>query len=217
VCPYFELHGTWIEGRRQKSGPITTDVLDKIGLTTKEITWNIAVANIKSFDYTFEEGDRIEAALQLRGNDTTRHTLEGRVTAERETSAGAEEQIHSFSAPCRSREPSREFPGDPHPLLRAAGTHVRPDESRERIAQADSRLADNVEWRGLNLPGERLILNPKSKWATYVLERSKLGPFGGTDNRHTPWNMFATLLVGPDAASAEHHAMGLVDDCSDGF
>ena len=29
----------------------------------------------------------------------------------------------------------------------------------------------------LKLPPERQILNPKSSWARYVLERAKLGPF----------------------------------------
>ena len=49
-----------------------------------------------------------------------------------------------------------------------------------------------------------------------MLERAKLGPFPGSDSRNYPSYLFASLLVGKDADSADHHSLGLVDDISDG-
>src|SRR5258705_7342352 len=81
VCPYFELHGTWTENGRHKSGPVTAQVLDKFGVKPKDIAWDIHCAQLKAFHYTYDDADRIDAMLQLRGDDTTRHTLEGRSPA----------------------------------------------------------------------------------------------------------------------------------------
>jgi len=216
VCPYYELHGTWIERGEEKSGPITTTLLKKMGLGTKDITWDINAANLKSFDYTFEEGDRITAALKLRGDDTTRHTLEGRSPRNAKHPLVPKDAFIPFGA-IQIARPTAEFPEIRLRFYAPQGHTFGPTNLEKRIAKANAGIEENREWRRLNLPPERLILNPRSKWATWVLERSRLGPFRGTDYRHTPWNMFATFLVGPDENNAEYHAMGLVDDCADGL
>src|SRR5262249_45709466 len=41
VCPYFELHGTWTEGRGDVSGPITKSVLERFGIGVRDIRWDV--------------------------------------------------------------------------------------------------------------------------------------------------------------------------------
>ncbi|HYM62910.1 MAG TPA: hypothetical protein VEZ11_18635 [Thermoanaerobaculia bacterium] len=217
VCPYFELHGTWHEDGREKSGPITTTLLDKLKLTTKDIQWQVHVANLKSFDYTFEEGDRIEAVLNLRGDDTARHTLEGRSPRKARRPLVPKGAFIPYGS-VQIAKPGGEFREIRLRFYAPAGLTYGPSDYEKRMAKANVKLPGNREWRRLKLPPERLILNPRSAWATWVLEQATLGPFPkGTDFRHTPWTMFATLLVGKDANSAENHALGLVDDMSDGL
>lgn len=215
VCPYFELHGAWIVKGRKASGPITRDVLKRLGLAPKDIAWNIHVANLKSYDYTFKKGDRIDAVLQLNGADTKRHTLEGRSPKNTKRPLVPKGAFVPLGA-VQIANPSDDFPEIRLRFYAPGGHTYAPTNLATRIAHLDHKLADNREWRELVIPPERRILNPKSSWATFVLERSTLGPFGGSDVRHLPWNMFATLLVGPNADSAENHALGLVDDTGDG-
>ena len=49
-----------------------------------------------------------------------------------------------------------------------------------------------------------------------MLERSTLGPFKGDDARNLPAYLFAFLRVGGDEDTAQYHALGMVDDVSDG-
>lgn len=216
VCPFFELHGEWKEGRTKKWGPITTALLANLGITTKDIVWEIDVANLKSFDYTFEEGDRVEARLKLRGDDTTRHALEGRSPKTARHPLVPRDRFIPFGQ-VQIAKPSEAFPEIRLRFYAPPGLTYGPENLNQRIARANLKLPDNREWRELKLPKERLFLNPKSAWATWVLERAKLGPFHGTDFRHTPTNMFAVILVGDNEDTAENHAMGLVDDCTDGL
>lgn len=216
VCPYFELHGTWTEGGRDKSGPVTAPLLDRLGIKLSNITWHIHCANLKAFQYTYEDGDRIEAVLQLRGDDTVRHTIEGRSLAGVKQPLVPKGEFVPFGAVQVAR------PNDAYPEIRLrfyapAGHTFAPTDYDERIKDADMKLASNREWRNLKPPPERKILNPKSRWATFVLERAKLGPFKNLDMRNFPIMLFAFLQVGKSEDTAESHALGLADDISDGI
>jgi hypothetical protein len=215
VCPYFELHGTWTEGSKETSGPITLGLLKRLKLSPGDLTWDVHFANLKSHDYTYEEGDRIDAKLTLDGDDTTRHTLEGRSPAKAKQPLVPKGAFVPMGA-VQIAKPSAAFPEIRLRFYAPAGLTYGPKNLPQRIKKANMRIDENKEWRDLKLPPERLILNSKSAWAKYVMERSPLGPFFGNDNRHAPWNMFAVLLVGPDGNSAENHALGLVDDTGDG-
>jgi len=221
VCPYFELHGTWTENGRRKSGPVTAQVLDKFGVKPKDIAWDIHCAQLKAFHYTYDDADRIDAVLQLRGDDTTRHTLEGRSPARAKQPLVPKGAFVPLGAVQVAR-PSKDHPEIRLRFYAPAGLCYGPTDVDQRIAKADFKLRDqdgsrpNLEWKELKLPPERQILNPKSSWARYVLERAKLGPFPGSDSRNYPSYLFAGLLVGQDADSADHHGLGLVDDISDG-
>jgi hypothetical protein len=77
VCPFFELHGEWSEGGELFRGPITEEVLGKFGKSNKDLKWRISVANLKPFHFTLVKDDQIFASIELNGNDTIRHDLNG--------------------------------------------------------------------------------------------------------------------------------------------
>ena len=228
VCPYFELHGTWRDGGKTVSGPVTRDLLAKFGLKPRDISWSVHCTQLKAFHYTYDDDDRIDAALELRGDDTARHTIEGRSPAQARQPLVPKGQSIPLGAVQLAR-PSDDYPEIRLRFYAPPGHTYGPTNIDERIRKADRKLPDNAEWRSLKLPPERKILNPRSSWATYVLERATLGPFHGTDARNFPQPfrdtdarnypnfLFAFLLVGNDEDDAEHHALGLVDDISDGI
>jgi hypothetical protein len=215
VCPFFELHGDWTKDGVAHSGPVTVTLLGQLGIGVGQISWDVHVASLKSFDYTFEPGDRIDAILRLAGTDTKRHVLEGRSPKGTKQPLVPADAFVPLGA-VQIAQPSKPFPEIRLRFYAPPGHTFGPTNLARRIEHADRKLVDNREWADLRIPPERQILNPKSKWATFVLERSKLGPFFGSDVRHAPWNMFATLLVGANADIAQNHALGLVDDTSDG-
>lgn len=78
ICPFFEVHGTWtIDGQRH-SGAITTKELDAFDLTPGNVRWTVEVANLKAHQRTRALGDRIEAKVEIPGNEHTRRPLQGR-------------------------------------------------------------------------------------------------------------------------------------------
>jgi hypothetical protein len=70
VCPFFELHGEWMTADgTAESGPITPQVLGMFGLTARDLTWEVEVANLKAFHYTLVPDDRIVATVELSGRN----------------------------------------------------------------------------------------------------------------------------------------------------
>ena len=203
VCPYFELHGTWTEGRKETSGPITTRVLERLGLGPADLTWYVHFANVKSHDYTYEHGDRIDALLKLNGADTKRHTLKGGSPSKARQPLVPKGKFIPMGA-VQIAKPGGEFPEIRLRFYAPPGHTFGPTNMKKRIRKGNFKLDENREWRDFELPAERLILNPKSAWANYVMEQSQLGPFPENDLRHAPWNMFATLLVGTGQDNTEN-------------
>jgi hypothetical protein len=173
VCPYFELHGTWTHGDRKYSGPITKAVLASQKIDISDIGWNIHVAQLKAFHYTYDDGDRIDALLHLAGTDTKRHTLEGRSPSSAKQPLVPKNAFVPLGA-VQVAAPSRAFPEIRLRFYAPPGLVYAPSNFAQRIRDADFRLEANREWRALNLPKERCFLNPKAAWAKYILERSTL-------------------------------------------
>jgi hypothetical protein len=216
VCPYFELHGTWTHDGRKHSGQITRAVLASQRIDISDISWDIHVAQLKAFHYTYDNGDRIDALLHLSGTDTKRHPLEGRSPSNAKQPLVPKDGFVPLGA-VQVAAPSRAFPEIRLRFYAPAGLVYAPSNFAGRIRDADFRLAGNREWRALKIPKERRFLNPKATWAKYILERSTLGPWSGTDSRNIPALLFAYLEVGPNEDIADHHGLGLVDDVSDGI
>jgi hypothetical protein len=220
VCPYFELHGTWSEGRRDVSGPVTKTVLDRCGIRLSDIRWEVHCAQLKAFHYTYDDGDRIDARLRLRGDDTARHALEGRSPATAKNPLVPKRTFVPLGA-VQIAQLTDEYPDVRLRFYAPPGHVYGPTDIDQRIRRSNPRLGDdneNRQWRELNLPAERKILNPRSRWATYNLDRSKLGPFSPDDSRNYPALLFAFVLVeGSDPTNPDHRSLGIVDDISDGL
>lgn len=69
VCPFFELHGEWMEGDRIEKGPVTPNVLRRFGYGPESLRWSVRLANLKAFHRTRSFGDRIDGIVQIDGND----------------------------------------------------------------------------------------------------------------------------------------------------
>ncbi|HSK39812.1 MAG TPA: hypothetical protein VK943_08585, partial [Arenibaculum sp.] len=55
VCPFFELHGEWVEGGEVRTGPVTEDILTRFGPPIDgraprlcDVVWDVVVANLKA-------------------------------------------------------------------------------------------------------------------------------------------------------------------------
>src|ERR1700704_2510446 len=167
VCPYFELHGTWTHNGRTHSGQITTAVLASQKLEISDISWDIHVAQLKAFHYTYDDGDRIDGLLHLSGTDTKRHTLEGRSPSSTKPPLVPKSAFVPLGA-VQVAAPSSAFPEIRLRFYAPAGLVYAPSNFAERIRDADFRLAANREWRTLKIPKERRFLNPKAAWAKYI-------------------------------------------------
>jgi hypothetical protein len=218
VCPYFEVHGDWIENGETQSAPITKAVLEKHGIKPSDIVWDIHVAQLKAFHFTYDRDNRIDAVIKIHGDDTNRRTLEGYSPKGSKQPLVLPGKFVPLGA-VQVAQPNAEFPEIRLRFYAPAGYAYGPTNLDQRIAKADFTLRPNKKWIKLKLPPERKILNPKSSWARFVLESSELGPFTGTDSRTFPDSMFAFLLSGGDGDEdeAEHHGLGLIDDISDGL
>lgn len=78
ICPFFELHGSWVIDGVRGDGPITTEVLDAFDLTPADVQWKVEVANLKAHHCTRAEDDRIDATVEVAGNQHQKRPLEGR-------------------------------------------------------------------------------------------------------------------------------------------
>ncbi|MFB6616241.1 hypothetical protein ACIGFK_04360 [Streptomyces sp. NPDC085524] len=193
ICPFFELHGTWTsaDGERHTGEPVTVAVLAEFGLGLADVRWTVDVANLKAHQCTGSPGDRIEAAVELLGDDHRPHPLEGR----------APEGVALPLVP-----PGRHVPLGSVQLPRPGGGFP---ELRLRFTPATgavygpTNLGDRTE-RYL-LPPERLFLAPDAAWCKFTLSNA-------TDSRTNPEGLFAgsTPLDGGVC-------LGLVDDVCDGL
>ncbi len=226
VCPFFELHGTWELGGNQHSGPITAQVLSDNGLTPGDISWTVALGNLKAFHFTLNEGDRLSASVTISGDDTGRKTLEGQSP----TGPGIEPLIlPGQSLPMGDVQLARlddpEFPEVRMRFFPPAGVTYGPTNLAERISAFANLINSNNErvnadWDGFDLPAARKIVNPASRWASLVLNEEGPPPIGPGDPRNAPGGLSASqieLRGQPPNVRGADVSLGLVDDVSDGL
>ncbi|MFD3838558.1 hypothetical protein ACFWWC_20205 [Streptomyces sp. NPDC058642] len=190
ICPFFEVHGSWVIDGVRAEGPITTEVLDAFGLTPADVQWTVEVANLKAHQCTRADDDRIDATVKVAGNQHRKRPLEGRSpeTASRPlVPPGRHIPLGSVQIP----RPSAEFPELRLRFTPAAGLVYGPT----NLPQLTPRYP---------LPAEQLFLSPNSRWCEF-----KAVPF---DPRTAPSGLFA-------GASEEdgETSFGLVDDVCDGL
>lgn len=218
VCPFFELHGTWEANGNEQSGPITAKVLQDNGFSLSDLLWTVELGNLKAHHFTLNEGDKVSANITLSGDDTTRHTLEGRSP----TGPGIEPLILPGEFLPMGEVQLGQAGDQNFPELRLrfyppAGVTYGPTNLSGRVANS---AEFNAEWIGFNLPSERLIINPNSRWATLDLDNEGPAPIGAGDPRNAPGGLSATLVESTGQlpnSGPSRISMGLVDDVSDGL
>ena len=189
VCPFFELHGSWTQGDKRSSGPITDAVLDAHGLSRQDVRWQVQVANLKPFHMTLDDGDRLEALVELRGDETERRALEGRTPGAPAEPLVAQDRSIGLGAVQLTR-PAADFPE-----LRLRFSAPR------GLVYGPTDLAQRPAGEPFGISAERLVVNPRSAWAQFELSPD--------DSRTNPGGLFAT--------DDDGRSLGLVDDVSDGI
>ncbi|MBT2412045.1 hypothetical protein J7I94_15955 [Streptomyces sp. ISL-12] len=190
VCPYFELHATWTSGGERRTGPLTEAVLAESGLSPADLCWRVAVANLKAYHYTQATGDRVEAHAEVRGDDHTRHALDGtspQDDARPLVPSGAGLPLGAVQLPA----PNAALPELRLRFTPGAGAVYGPTDLATR--------AQGTEYR---LPPERLILNRDAVWCGFPLQNIS------DDPRTVPGGLFAGAEL--------EESLGLVDDVCDG-
>ena len=205
VCPYFELHGRWTHGGETSEGPITKTVLDDLGIEPGLVSWRIRLANLKAYQFTLSEGDRLTCDETVPGDRTDRVPL---ALAATQGDAATRILPNGVAIPVGAVQvarPTNEFPELRMRFYPPKGLVYGPTDLLERIAAHPNP----GEWQGFDLPG-RLIVNPSSAWPNYVLGQDVGPPFVPQDGRKTPTGIHA--VFSPDRTS-----LGLVDDVTDGI
>lgn len=188
VCPFFELYGDWTEADgKQRSGPVTTEVLASFGFSPADLKWTVRVANLKACHLTGANGDRVGAEFELSGDSTARRSLSG------SSPRSAERPLvpHGTEFPLGSVQltlPNAAFPEFRLRFTPAAGWVYGPTDFGARS-------------KTFVLSPERLILNPEAAWCRFTI------PEGG-DPRTNPAGLFARDEQGV--------SLGLLDDVCDG-
>ncbi|MEU7725760.1 hypothetical protein AB0B78_11010 [Streptomyces sp. NPDC040724] len=192
ICPFFEVHGSWVIDGVRGDGPITTEVLDAFGLTPADVRWKVEVANLKAHHCTRAEDDRIDAAVEVAGNQHQKRPLEGRSpqsAARPLVPPGRHVPLGSVQIP----QPSAAFPELRLRFTPAAGLVYGPT----NLTQHTTRYP---------LPAEQLFLSPDSRWCEFR-ETNDDG-----DPRTAPSGLYAGASEEDGGTS-----FGLVDDVCDGL
>ncbi|WAZ19207.1 hypothetical protein STRCI_000241 [Streptomyces cinnabarinus] len=190
ICPFFEVHGTWVIDGVRDDGPITTEVLDAFGLTPADVQWKVEVANLKAHQCSRAEDDRIDAAVEVAGNQHEKRPLEGRSpqgAARPLVPSGRHIPLGAVQIP----RPSADFPELRMRFTPAAGLVYGPTDLLQRTDRYP-------------LPAERLFLSANSRWCEFRAVRF--------DPRTAPSGLYAGASLQDGGTS-----FGLVDDVCDGL
>ena len=187
VCPFFELHGEWESEGKTIQGPITKGLLAGWGIPLEHLRWTVHAGNLKPFHMTQDEDCRIEAKVQIAGNDVAPKVLRGK------SPVGAEQPL---------------IPQDRSISLGVVrltkATEVYP-ELRLRFIPAKGKFYGppdlGNQWEGVDIPKEQLFINPKSSWVGFATTAQ--------DRRTQPGFLFA----GADLPGST--SLGMVDDVCD--
>jgi hypothetical protein len=188
VCPFFELHARWSDPQGNVTeGPVTEDLLALHGLGLQHLTWTVKVANLKPFNMVQDPDTRIDAIIEITGDDHASHELQGRAPE------GAEDPLvptdrHIPLGHVRLIKPSHEFPEVRLRFTPAKGIFYGPTNLKER-------------WKNVVLDTQFLFLNQNSKWCSWQP--------ADDDPRGTPGGQYAQ-----DDGAVSY---GMVDDVCDGI
>jgi hypothetical protein len=174
VCPFFELHGEW-DGQQAGKTAITRQVLEAAGLKLSSLVWRMAHANLKASSLTNDDGDRIEANLEIGGEDFTRHTLLGRSPANAATPLVPKDRPIPMGK-LQVIQPTAEYPEVRVRFYAPPGHAYGPTNLTDRLTKTSGLIDKIISWTSMNkdwktfeLPAERCTLNPSSAWPKYQI------------------------------------------------
>lgn len=176
VCPFFELHGEWEGQDAGRDGTrITEDILKRAGLGLSSLVWKISHANHKAFSLTGDDGDRVEASLEIKGDDFKRHDLLGR------SPAGAATPLVPNDRPIpmgklQAIKPTASYPEIRVRFFAPPGHAYGPTDLKDRLTKTTGLIdtiiswtSMNKDWKSFDLPSERCTLNAGSAWPKYKI------------------------------------------------
>jgi len=181
VCPFFELHGEWVEEGRLSSGPITPEILKKFGKSAHDLKWKVEVANLKAFHFTQIPDDKIIASVELDGDVTQRNFLRGLSPQSSQNPLIHKEKYLPLGS-VQIIKPSSEFPTFRLRFTPSSGFVYGPSNLREKTD-------------GYRLPADRLIINPEANWCKYA-------PLNG-DQRTVPQGEYAVTNLPQNAIDGD--------------
>lgn len=191
VCPFFELHCSWKdESGSTVSKPLTQSLLSSFDLKLSDLRLKVKVANLKPFFMTRDSDTRIEAEVEMLGDDFGIRELHGKSPeGARQPLVPEGEQIllgHVILIkPTRDDEVIRLRFYPPKGRVYGPTNFKKRDFGEEKYVIAD----------------EFLFLNAGSIWARWMPPPD--------DDRGLPGGQFASDRNGV--------SLGLVDDISDGI
>ena len=186
VCPFFELHGEWESSGETIQRPLTQSDLQELGIDATQIRWTVHAGNLKPFHMTGVTDCRIEARVELSGDDVTPVELRG-VSPQAALNPLVPAGKYISLGTVRLTKPTEDFP-----------------EYRLRFTPAKGRFYGPPELKSLwevDIPDEQLFLNSNSAWVGFIPSPS--------DPRTNPGRLFAGEGIGNGAS------LGIVDDVCD--
>lgn len=207
VAPFFELHADWIDDSgRERSGEVTYDLLEAWGAAGPEaLTFQLKLANLKAYHYTYKPGDRVEAAIEgVSAKDHKVIPLEGRSPKGAEKLLVPEEKAIPLGT-LQVLRPTAELPEVRLRFTPPAGLVYAPSNLNDQIEKLPA--GTGTEWQNFTLDSQLCILNPDAAWARWEMGQSDLPPFARSDSRNNPGGLLAAVGL---------RSLGLIDDLSDG-
>lgn len=225
VCPFFELHAEWTNADGSShSGPVTVELLQEWGAQLSDVRWQIEVANLKPYHYTYVVGDRIVGRVEVAASEHAQTPVLGTSPEDApQPLVRATDPIPMGSI--QAAKPSAKFPELRLRFNAPRGLIYGPTDLRARMASIDFDLdvndeQPNAEWRGFTLPGSQMTLNPEASWSRYIPDQATLGPLRANDARNNPAFLLATAFMPipwQTNTPTLNCCIGLVDDVSDGI
>ena len=191
VCPFFELYAEWNKNGKNERGPLTHQILESFNLTVHDLKWKIDVANLKPFQYTLKDGDKVISTLEIAGDDTKRYQLRGGSPPSAEEPLVLEGEDLPLGSVQLTKSTDK-FPGFRFRFTPASGWVYGPR---------------GLESRYFNIPVDRLILNKKASWCNFQFEG---------DYRTIPIGLYVRDSY-PNSSAEIGKSLGLTDDICDGI
>ncbi len=186
VCPFFELHGEWESDGKTQQGPLTKGLLDQWGFSIDQLCWEVHAGNLKPFHMTGEDDCRIEARLELSGDNTAPTELLAASPVDAAQPLIQDGKSISLGT-IRLTKPTESFPKLRLRFIPAKGKFYGPPDLETR-------------WEGIEVCKEQLVINEKSAWVGFGFKPGEQG-------RTAPGGLFAV--------DKDRKSVGMVDDVCD--